>query len=209
MKFTPGERVEILAAAHGTLRRVKAEMRRWAKEDPRRRDGGDRRRDGARYVTKTTGHRVPVTPAPDADAEGKLVLISTADLYPYLDQRIEKTAASILEIAGEAHGRLQREVRERDREIEGLRRELKMLRDEIGLERGLAKLKAEVSQARRQQPSYEGKLSGLQAEVEKLAKQTTRLRSEQAQLQFAQKQLDAAQRKDHREMTLTAVQLTA
>jgi hypothetical protein len=56
-KFTAGERAEIMAAAHATLRRTKENMRRWAKEDLRRRDGD------TKFITKTI--RNARVPAPD------------------------------------------------------------------------------------------------------------------------------------------------
>jgi chromosome segregation ATPase len=137
MKFTDAEAVEIMATAH-------AHIARWRAENRQRRNGGDR------FVTKTLDHaRVDPVPAPN-DVDG-----------------IDAGIRSVLEIAGEAHGRLQRDVqaalRKRDDQIKDLRRQIKLLRDEIGLERGLANLKAEVDQARQQ--AREREFESLQREL--------------------------------------------
>jgi len=163
-------------------------LAQWREETRQQRDGD------AKFITKTIRNaRIPAPAPGDVD-------------------KIDAGIRSVLEIAGEAHGRLQRDVeegfRKRDREIALLRRELGTLRDEVGLERGLSALKSEVAEARRQQPNFEGKLNGLQAEVEKLTKQTTRLRTNQSILDYSQKELAAEQRKNKREISVTVTKLT-
>ena len=90
MPFTREQAKAILAEARANVRSTQRDMRRWRAEEQQQQrcDGDIRRRDGAsRFVTKT---RVSAKAPDDADADGKLILISAADLYPYLDQRIEK-----------------------------------------------------------------------------------------------------------------------
>jgi predicted RNase H-like nuclease (RuvC/YqgF family) len=142
MKFTEAEKIEIMATAHGHLREWRAEQQRCG--------GGDK------FVTKTVENArvAPVTPAPD-DVNG----IDDAGIR------------SVLEIAGEAHGRLQREVRaahrQCDAEIRTLKREVASLRDELelrlSLKNELAALKAEAAEARQQ--ARERELEGLRREL--------------------------------------------
>ena len=191
MKFTDGERIEIMARARATVAAVKEDMRRWAEEDRRRRATNG-------FVTKTIENARVAEPEP-APAPGDV-------------DRIDAGIRSVLEIAGEAHGHLERDVREgfrkRDREIEALRREIKTLRDEVGLERGLAKLKAEINQARQQAPSFKAELNALQEKMARQEKTILKLRVENSQLTYGQSQLEKQQRQSQQHLKVTSLEIS-
>ena len=186
-KYSQIEAEAIMSSARATSATVRADMQRWRAEQQQQQP------DGATIITKTIDHaRAPAPPAraPD-DVDG-----------------IDAGIRSVLEIAGEAHGRLQRDVQEgfrkRDREIESLRREIKMLRDEVGLERGLTALKAEVKQARQQAPNFKTELARLQEEIGTQRKTIVRLRAQNSTLEYGQKALDKELSRIRRESTPSA-----
>jgi predicted RNase H-like nuclease (RuvC/YqgF family) len=139
------------------------------------------------------------------------------DFWAHVDDRIAQSQNVITEATGEVIASerrdLQAALKKRDDQINLLRRELRTLRTEVDvklkLAGELAAAQVEIAALRQRAPSFEAELVGLRETVEKQQKMITRLLSQQSQLEFAQKQVEAAQQKDRREVTLTAVQLTA
>ena len=195
-KYTEAQAAAIMAEAHANLRQHD--------EDMRQRDGV------GKIVHKTIDNaRVDDAPVARADSEMSWWQWTDARIAAAIERQADFDSEGLRQGIDKIHDAVQAALDKRDREIENLRREIKMLRDEVGLERGLAKLKAEVDRARQQAPSFKSELNGLQEKVAKQEKLITRLRGEASQLAYRQQQLDSQQQKDRREVTLTAVQLTA
>jgi chromosome segregation ATPase len=173
-------------------------------DDPYRREHEQQRAEIARERDERARQRT----------QSQQIAPGSDDFWGHVDARIEQKGDVILEAVGEALGQLfdkeqasiQAALDKRDHAIQALRDEVEI---KIGLGRKLAKLKAEVEQARQQAPSFKSELESLRKQVVRQEKIISRLRGEQSQLAFAQQQLDAEQQKGRREITLTAVQLTA
>ena len=108
----------------------------------------------------------------------------------------------------------------RNHEFESLQRELGTLRNEVELKLNLkselaaARVElnaahAEVEELRQQAPSFKTELEDLRAQITKQEKTISRLRTEQSILGYQQKQLDVEQQKNRKEVSLTAVKVTA
>jgi chromosome segregation ATPase len=108
----------------------------------------------------------------------------------------------------------------RDRELENLQRELATLRDEVELKLNLkselaaarselAAARSEIEELRQRAPNFESALAELREQNARQEKVIRRLRGEQSTLEYQQRQLAAEQQKDRREVSLTAVRMTA
>jgi chromosome segregation ATPase len=119
----------------------------------------------------------------------------TASWVEWVDARIEEKFNVVLDIVGEAlgklfdkqHENLQSALDRRDAAIQALRDEVEV---KLSLGRKVARLKAEIAEARAMQPNFEDKLNVLEGRVEKVSKQTSRVRTEQSILEYQQKQLN-------------------
>jgi chromosome segregation ATPase len=142
------------------------------------------------------------------------VALAADDYWAEIDRRIEQSGEAILKTVGAAldkvidnlHGSVQVALDRRDDAIEEVRRELEI---KLGLGRKLASFKEELAEARQQAPSFKSELEALRAQVARQEKLISRLRGQATELAYAQKLLDADQQKNEREISVTAVQVTA
>jgi chromosome segregation ATPase len=126
-----------------------------------------------------------------------------ASWVEWVDARIEEKFNVVLDIVGEALGKLfdkqhasiQEALDRRDAEIKLLKRELRSMRAEVALKltlkTELAAAQAEIDELRQRAPSFKSELNGLREEIAKQQKIISRLRGQNSELAFVQKQLDA------------------
>jgi predicted RNase H-like nuclease (RuvC/YqgF family) len=134
-----------------------------------------------------------------------------------LDARIEEKVNIALDAVGEVIGHereaLQQALDRRDAEVRLLRREIRTLRSEIDtklyLKAELTAARGEIEQLRRRSPDLKAELDNLRAQVARQEKLISRLRGQATELAYAQKQLDEHQHKNEREISVTAVRMTA
>jgi chromosome segregation ATPase len=154
-------------------------------------------------------------------AESRQIASASDEFWAHVDARIEENGDVILEAVGEAlgqsfdkqHASIQEALDRRDAEIKLLKREVGALRSEVELKlklkSELAAARAEVEELRQRAPNFESALAELREQNARQEKVIRRLRGEQSTLEYQQRQLAAEQQKDRREVSLTAVRMTA
>jgi DNA repair ATPase RecN len=178
MKYTEAEKIEIMAAAHGHLRRYREDMQMR------------QRSDAGRIVTKTIDHaQVPVSEPEMSEQDAEFW--PAAKIFDTVAEALEKAIGNICDRYDAALAR-------RDQEIRRLHERIEI---EVGLGRKLGRLKTEIDAARQQAPSFKSELDALREQVAKQQKLIDRLRGAESELRFAQQ-------KDSKTISLTRIQMT-